>query len=628
MSNPKLKQVEGGVTAPLEGLPQTYGDYLLLHRLGRGGMGEVFLAKSGGLEGIHKLCVVKTLRTDLTRDQEYIGRFMDEARVVVQLNHRNICHVFDVGRVDDSFYLAMEHIAGRDLRTVLKRANELGLEIPTDVLLHLYSEILDALDYAHRLTDPETGAPLRLVHRDVSPQNVMVSFEGEVKLIDFGLAQSTLKLERTAPRIVMGKLAYMAPEQARGDEVDGRVDQFAAAVMCYEGLARESYYQGLSVDEVWQLAGRGGFTPRRFADIDRDAARVLQRALHPDPAQRFPTCADLQQELRRLNLARGSMASARDLREIMSRLFADDLHRDRSLVSGLAKVTPLEPRARGGGAPEHTVRIATAQLLPDSEATLVQAEMPPLGMGSLREESSGGQVFADTPPAQVKDGEGISESTRAALEAFERTQRVRAASGGAAPSPGERTEVVHRALSLEAPPSSRRGVWIAAVVALVVIVGGALVVAFGGDEEPAPAALVTTRVDPVAVDPVAVDPVAVDPVPAAAVAKEEPAAAVAKEEPSTDDDDDARAAPKRTSTRRRDRASKRVRSVAEKSAPPDVPLSSPPQKVDYLKRHCLARVSCAERVVQDQRRAVADPDPVVFASWLKRLDRCVKTCQR
>lgn len=202
-----------------DGFPRPFGDYSLLHRLGRGGMGDVFLARAAGFLGIQKVCVLKTVRADMTRDAEYVARFIDEARIVVQLSQRNICPVFDMGKVGESYYLAMEHVAGRDLTTVLRRAAERARSVAPDVALYLVSEILDALDYAHRLTDPSSGAPLHLVHRDVSPHNIMVSYEGEAKLIDFGLAASTLKLEQTESGIVLGKLSYMAPEQARADQI-------------------------------------------------------------------------------------------------------------------------------------------------------------------------------------------------------------------------------------------------------------------------------------------------------------------------------------------------------------------------------------------------------------------------
>jgi serine/threonine protein kinase len=214
-------------------LPRWFGDYVLLKRLGKGGMGQVFLARSPGVAGIDRLCVIKTLRSQWTNDREYVARFVDEARVVVQLNHRNICPVFDVGQVHNTYYLAMDLVPGRDVQAVMEACARYQLTLPIDLTLLIVGEILEALDAAHRLRDPETDAPLNLVHRDISPHNALISFDGDVKLIDFGLALSALKQERTEPGVVLGKMAYMAPEHARGDGVDRRADLFAVGVMLY-----------------------------------------------------------------------------------------------------------------------------------------------------------------------------------------------------------------------------------------------------------------------------------------------------------------------------------------------------------------------------------------------------------
>jgi eukaryotic-like serine/threonine-protein kinase len=155
-----------------EELPRQFGEYTLLALLGRGGMGDVYLATKSGIQGIARRCVVKTLRAGFGQDQEYVRRFLDEARVVVQLHHKNICPVFDVGQVGGQHFLAMEYLAGRDLRSVQKRATEEGTALGTGLSLFIMSEVLEALDYAHRSTDPQTGRPLQLVHRDVSPQNI------------------------------------------------------------------------------------------------------------------------------------------------------------------------------------------------------------------------------------------------------------------------------------------------------------------------------------------------------------------------------------------------------------------------------------------------------------------------
>jgi len=321
-----------------EDFPRSFGSYLLLARLAEGGMGEVFLAKSGAIAGIEKYCVVKTLRPQLTNDREYITRFVDEARIAVHLGHRNICQIYDVGRVKDRYYLAMELVAGSDLRTVAQRARQLGIPIPPELMLHIVGEVLEALDYAHRHADPVTGAPLHLVHRDVSPQNVMVNFEGEVKLIDFGLAKSNMKVETTQPHLVMGKMSYMAPEHARGDVVDGRADQFAAGVLLYELLAGERFYEGLSFEQMWGIAGRGGHRPRNWDSIEPSLRPVIARALHREPAERYPTCGDFRDAISRYLISRGEHASTRQMRQLMEQLFEKERAAHRDLLNRFSKV--------------------------------------------------------------------------------------------------------------------------------------------------------------------------------------------------------------------------------------------------------------------------------------------------
>ncbi|MCC7073334.1 MAG: serine/threonine protein kinase [Deltaproteobacteria bacterium] len=329
--------------------PAPFGHYLLLHPLARGGMGNVFLAKTGGMMGIEKHCVVKTLRSRFTGDPEYVQRFVDEARVVVQLSHRNICPVFDVGRVGNSYYLAMELVIGRDVRTVHTELLERGRHMPEACALHVVCEVLDALDYAHRHTDPVSGEPLRLVHRDVSPQNVMINVEGEVKLIDFGLAEKgrpeNEDSQASSQATVMGKISYMAPEHARGDPVDARSDQFSAAVVAYELLTEERYYAGLSNQEVWLTAGTGTYRAPHLDRLDPALLSILEKALAPDKNARYPSCGELREAMLGYARMRDLHAGARQLREIMGSLFVDELRVTRELLQRFAH---LSSQARPG----------------------------------------------------------------------------------------------------------------------------------------------------------------------------------------------------------------------------------------------------------------------------------------
>ena len=249
-------------------LPRQLGQYLLLQRLGRGGMGTVYLARQSLGGSFERLCVVKLVRRRHLGDPLLRQRFLDEARTTLLLTHRNICRVLDVGMVEGLIFIAMEHVSGRDLRTILKRIAARGGPTPPAIAALILGEILEALDSAHRLVDPQTGKPLEIIHRDVSPHNVMVSFEGEVKLIDFGVARSATQLAQTDPGLVVGKLAYMSPEQAESSPIiDGRSDVFAAGILGYETFSADRFYSKMSVEEIGQMLEDGSYSPPRFAEL-------------------------------------------------------------------------------------------------------------------------------------------------------------------------------------------------------------------------------------------------------------------------------------------------------------------------------------------------------------------------
>ena len=210
------------------GFPRRFDSYVLLRPLARGGMGQLYLAMTGA-PGLEKLCVVKQVPPEIVA-AEHARRFRDEAMVALRLSHGNLVSVFDAGIHGDRIFLAMEYVNGRDLHAVWNRCAEHRVPFPIEIAVHVIKELCRGLAYAHAFED------LALVHRDVSPGNVMLSFSGEVKLTDFGLATSTLKLEKTVPGIIYGKLSYLAPEQARRDKLDGRADLYSAGILLWELL--------------------------------------------------------------------------------------------------------------------------------------------------------------------------------------------------------------------------------------------------------------------------------------------------------------------------------------------------------------------------------------------------------
>ena len=219
--------------------PIKFGNYLLLERIAVGGMAEVFVAKAFGVEGFERLLAIKKIVPTMGEDAEFIHMFVDEARIAVQLSHANIVQVLELGKHDENLYIAMEYISGRDLRQLIERFRKREQSVPVPQACLIVAEVCEALDYAHRKRDAQ-GRPLGIVHRDVSPQNVLVSFEGEVKLIDFGIAKAESRLQKTQSGILKGKFSYMSPEQVKGQPIDGRSDVFACGILLWELVCGEN----------------------------------------------------------------------------------------------------------------------------------------------------------------------------------------------------------------------------------------------------------------------------------------------------------------------------------------------------------------------------------------------------
>ena len=281
------------------------GRYELVESLGQGGMGEVWLAKLTGAAGFQKACLVKTVLPGLKKDPQFVQRFMHEAKVLVHLQHSNIAQVYDMGDEAGTLYMALEFVQGVDvahLQDAIISANEV---MPVPVALHIAEQAAEGLGYAHRRKSPE-GTPLDIIHRDVSPQNIMVSYDGEVKVIDFGIAKSAARTSATGQATVMGKLGYMAPEQAQAAPLDGRADQYSLGVVLWELLTGQAYIPPGSVAEM-VTAMSNPRAPRLSSvrsEVDAQLEAVIMRALAVEPGKRYPRTDDfaraLADELHRL----------------------------------------------------------------------------------------------------------------------------------------------------------------------------------------------------------------------------------------------------------------------------------------------------------------------------------------
>jgi serine/threonine-protein kinase len=272
--------------------------YRVIDRLESGGMAEVFRAEALGLQGFKKQVAIKRVLSHLAAKETFIKMFLDEARLSARLSHSNVVQVFDIGVGDGTYFIVMEYVDGANLRGIIDTLKAAGRPFPVEEACYLAIELCKGLQYAHNVHD-ENGQHLHIVHRDMSPPNVLITKHGEVKIVDFGLAKATTQLEKSEPGIIKGKFSYLAPEAARGQEVDARADIFAIGIMLWELLAGRRLFLGKTDLETVQMVQRSIVPPitRIRADVPPELEPILARALASDPNQRYQTSRDLGADL-------------------------------------------------------------------------------------------------------------------------------------------------------------------------------------------------------------------------------------------------------------------------------------------------------------------------------------------
>ncbi|NNL74791.1 MAG: serine/threonine protein kinase, partial [Desulfobacterales bacterium] len=223
--------------------PKHFGKYQLLDKIAAGGMAELFRAKLTGAQGFEKLIAIKKILSNLVDEDNLVKSFIDEAKLAALLHHENIVQIYDFGNMDGEFFIAMEYLFGKDLRTITQTASEKDLPISTENVLYIAARICAGLDYSHNLKDLQ-GKQLNIIHRDINPQNILITYEGQVKIIDFGIAKAASHNTKTRENLIKGKLAYMSPEQAQGQTIDHRSDIFSTGIILYEMLAARRMFQG------------------------------------------------------------------------------------------------------------------------------------------------------------------------------------------------------------------------------------------------------------------------------------------------------------------------------------------------------------------------------------------------
>jgi len=303
-----------------------FGKYYLTEKIATGGMAELYRAKRIGVAGFEKLLVIKKILPHLSLHEEFVSMFINEAKIAAQLTHTNIAQIFDLGKIEDSYYIAMEYVWGKDLKAVLKKGKEKKLPVSMEHALQIVSKACAALDYAHKKKDLK-GHELNLIHRDVSPQNIIVAYEGDVKIVDFGIAKAASKTSDTRTGVLKGKIAYMSPEQAWGRPIDRRSDIFSLGIVLYELLTGEMLFKGdTDLNTLEKVRDAKVIPPTRInKEIPKEIENILLKALAKEPQERYQSASDMQNDLETYIHANKTMPGTLNLQNYMHTLFNEEM---------------------------------------------------------------------------------------------------------------------------------------------------------------------------------------------------------------------------------------------------------------------------------------------------------------
>ena len=319
--------------------PIPFGKYLLLERISVGGMAEVFKAKSFGVEGFEKIIAIKRILPSIAEDAEFIQMFIDEAKIAGQLSHANICQIFELGKITDSHFIAMEFVWGKDLLQIQNRFRKMRATMTMAMCAFVAAKVCEGLDYAHRKKDA-LGRPLQIIHRDVSPQNILVSYEGEIKVIDFGIAKAASRSSKTQAGVLKGKFGYMSPEQVRGLPLDRRSDLFAIGTILYELLTGERLFLGESDFSTLEKVRNVDIHPVSHFNKQVPPAleKIVMKSLARNVEDRYQWANELQEDLLSYLMSQEPIYTAKQLSQWMKDGFQGELERERQLLEQYKKV--------------------------------------------------------------------------------------------------------------------------------------------------------------------------------------------------------------------------------------------------------------------------------------------------
>lgn len=467
--------------------------YKVLEKVAAGGMAEVYRAESAGLEGFKKIVAIKRVLPHLSEKKQFIGMFLDEARVSAHLSHSNCVQVFDIGVGDNTYFIVMEYVDGSDLKGVIEYRRKLNQPFPVEEACLICVKICEGLAYAHELTDSK-GESLHIVHRDMSPPNVLITRHGEVKIVDFGLAKANSQLERSEPGIIKGKFSYLSPEAAKGGTVDGRTDIFAVGIILWELLAGRRLFMGESDLETVRMVQSARVPSIR--EINRNVSpeleRVLLKALTEDPADRYQRARDMGRALNQLLFTMGRSVSSFEIAELV-----EPIRKEREQKRQRQKRQSIIGTLIDEAMLEFTSIDSSGDRKSNTGGSVVGSL--PLEIGGFNAPNDWGEDIGNlglsTPRAREQSGDAFEIGNLAALEDDPLSGRVRSISSS---PPGlsdlEDSEPPPASVAVAPPraqpapvdddepfpnPKGGKGGVVAAVVAVVLLAGGAAAY-FGG----------------------------------------------------------------------------------------------------------------------------------------------------
>ncbi|NOY23012.1 MAG: TonB family protein [Acidobacteria bacterium] len=343
-----------------------YGSYVLLEKVATGGMAELFKAKRRGVQGFQKIVAIKRILSHLVDNEEFVTMFIDEAKLAAQLNHPNIAQIYDLGKIENSFYIAMEYVEGYDLRNVLKECKKKKIRIPEPLVLFIASKMLSALDYAHRKKGLDMK-DLKIVHRDISPQNILISKGGDVKLVDFGIAKAATKASHTQAGALKGKLLYMSPEQAYGKPIDNRSDLFSLASVIYESITGKKCFLADSEISILEKVRKVQYTPIQEVneDVSKGTERLIRQAFSKKIENRFQSAKEMESELHGLMESLPFAVNERILAQFVNALYQGDMNTIEEISRRYTVNEEVEPEEVEVPTPKSEQEAAAALTLDD-----------------------------------------------------------------------------------------------------------------------------------------------------------------------------------------------------------------------------------------------------------------------